>query len=380
MDKFNCYSHVEVRTGVNQLLTIAFPSRGDVNNKALIEKIRDFFKENIRSVSFPQTHKTNLEHGSYGCYSRYEIIQHKYAGGGHPGAGGIMEVLEIKNPPNGKAQFIIYERREEGWSINSWFSEWDTLEYALAAFKDNWYRNGEEIFSRLKGFKRLVSCGRFDPWFFAVGNEELMGDYCLPFGLEDDPVYKLGKQFVVFDDDEIPTIKICMGVRFCRDNDNLHGSNNCFRIIYWHDGSMTNERMICGKSKIFFFDGPEFLSIDFFKKFREFLSGRNTSFTVDFLDGNRFVGNLIKKDKMTSPEGEYLACVYLKYGKKFRKQRGTVNFKPTSETPNIIQYIKGKMTLRSGETIEKIKIERFKSKKGGQKWSGIFFKPLQRIE
>ena len=69
-------------------------------------------------------------------------------------------------------------------------------------------------FSNLEGFKRRVVCNALTPWFYAIGDEELIGDYAFPEGFQDDPVYRLGKRFVVFDHDGVPEIKTCMGARF----------------------------------------------------------------------------------------------------------------------------------------------------------------------
>lgn len=123
-----------------------------------------------------------VNHGGYGTETRFDITQHKYAGGGNSSCGGYIEVLEIKEPPDGRHGIIIHE-----WNttMGHSFSEWKTLQDAIDAFNSFWGWNPRTIkvgLSKLHGFIRYVECGNRKPWFYAK-NEDLLS-------LEPDFVYQ----------------------------------------------------------------------------------------------------------------------------------------------------------------------------------------------
>lgn len=113
--------------------------------------------------------------GGYGLETIFDIVQHKYAGGGHPGAGGYIEVLEIKNPPGGRHGIIIHEENSDRGHM---FSEWQTLEGALSAFDKYWGDAGLAylFLPKLPLFIRRVICGNRTPWFYAKSEESIVGD------------------------------------------------------------------------------------------------------------------------------------------------------------------------------------------------------------
>jgi len=189
-NRFNSYRFGEGKTGIGQKVEFEYPNDlGDTG----AEQIRDFLAKNIRTIDTPTTGRVNVSHGGYGRYTRYNVKQHDYAGGGS----GFIEVLEIKNPPDGRWGIVINEYPGYG---NSVFTEWETLDDARQAFKSYWGScHTAEEFPKCKGFKRRVVCGALSPWFYAIGDELLVGDYTFPDGLQDDAVYRFGQQFVVFD-------------------------------------------------------------------------------------------------------------------------------------------------------------------------------------
>lgn len=104
------------------------------------------------------------------------------------------------------------------------------------------------------------------------------------------------------------------------------------------------------------------------------LAGKNTKFTINFLDGKKFVGKLATP-KHLSPcaEGDYLLVGSIKGEKKTIE--GWVNaFKPTPEYPDIIQYVTDQFA-KKGRVIERVEIKEKRIKKGGKKWAGVFFSP-----
>ncbi len=179
-DCFSSYTYSEGKTGGGQLVEFTCPPEAAADVKA-------FLQQNVRTINPPTTYKTKAGHGAYGMYSRYSIKQHRYAGGGpdEGGSWGYIEILEIKNPPDGRWGIIINECTSLQGGV---FSEWETLKQARAAFtKCQSTLSTENEFPKLPGFKRRVVCGALRPWFYAIGDEELIGDYSFPDGCKTMP-------------------------------------------------------------------------------------------------------------------------------------------------------------------------------------------------
>ncbi len=362
---FSVCTYGEAKTGGGQHLE--FICRPDD-----IEYVKHFLADNIKSVDIPTTRRVSISHGVYGRYSRYNVVQHKYAGGGYgPGCGGFIEVLEIKNPPEKRHGIVLYEY------INnlSSFTEWKTLENAKAAFVERNNSEEGERLAKLKGFIRSVNCGPFQPWFYAIGDEELIGDFVFPEGFQDDPVYRFGKKFVVTYEG-YAEVKTCMGVRFIQKEVEDHYPSSkklmIFRLIYWDDGSVTRDD--CHQYRL---ENPrpleegEMWITEALLNFRRMLSGKTERFEINFTDGNKFVGRISKSgNKAKCPQGKYHLKVYFK-GKK-RPLEGWVDFKPTLKHPNVINYTKQSLKVQDDE-IDRIQILGKKVERGGKKWSGVFF-------
>src|SRR3989344_5332267 len=131
--------------------------------------VREFLATNVRTIRPPTTGLV-IAQGGFGSCTRYEVVQHDYAGGGS----GYIEVLEIKNPPGGRWGIVINEHTRYKPSA---FTEWETLEDARSAWEANWGSgNTENAFPTLTGFKRRIACGELTPWIYAIGDEQLVGD------------------------------------------------------------------------------------------------------------------------------------------------------------------------------------------------------------
>ncbi|OGZ03762.1 MAG: hypothetical protein A2648_02290 [Candidatus Lloydbacteria bacterium RIFCSPHIGHO2_01_FULL_41_20] len=369
MDRFVAYTHVETRTGMGQLVEVACPT-GDV------QKVKDFFLTSVREVDLPETHSLNVSHGGFGRYTRYDITQHKYAGGG----GGYIEVLEIKNPPEGRQGIVINEWNGYDGGV---FTEWKTVADAVAAWEATWSgRRSETVYPTMKGFIRRVVCGALSPWFYAIGEEELIGDYALPHGLEDDPVYRLGRKFVVQNGEGDAEIKTCMGTRFYEEDLDEVGyrrkSKLRVRIVYWHDGSIWrgNTEGAGGEPRPLRDD--QLWIVKAMVEFNKLLSGRTAEFSVNFIDGGKFVGRFVeaktpKERKKFHGAGNYLLSVRVIGETKVRK--GWVyDFNPTAEDPDILAHVARKLRTQ-GKEIERLEVKKHKPKKGGKKWVGVYLKP-----
>ena len=367
-NRFSSYQYSEGRTGTEQLVEFTCPlGEGEA------EKVRAFLQTNIRSLDLPTTGQVSIAHGGYGRYTRYDVTQHDYAGGG-PGEGGgwgYIEVLEIKNPPDGRRGIVINECQSHSGST---FTEWETIENARAAFAKSWsLRDAAEKFPTLPGFKRRVVCGALTPWFYAIGDEHLIGDYAFPEGLQDDPVYRFGRQFVIFDDKDVPTIKACMGTRFISYfDDSYPRKEHHYRLVYFDDGSVWDENFNPHNPPRLIEEGEAWIA-EAVQQFKQLLTGKTTEFTVNFTDGNKFIGRLMQTNRRgPCAEGDYFLVVRLKGEKKSR--HGWVHFKPTPEVPDVIQYATQQFAQK-GQEIEKIEVKECKTETRGKKWSGAFFHP-----
>lgn len=356
---FSSYQYGEGRTGTGQAVEFSCPS-------GRIDFVKAFLAENVRTIRPPVTHKVCTEHGWYGGYSRYDMKQHDYAGG----RGGFIETLEIKEPPDNRWGFVFYEYSSHGESS---FTEWDTLEQARAAFK-TYFSGGsdrEKKIAKLPGFKRRVQCGVMTPWFYAIGDEELVGDYAFPHGLQDDATYRLGRKFLVYDWEGMPSIKTCMGTRFVREKISYYPyTEQQYRMVYWDDGSAWKE----GDTKHGYprpIEDGELWIAEAVQQFRELLAGKRTDFYIKFTDGNQFVGKLAKVNRRkSSAEGRYLVVVNVKGESK--PSEGWVEFKPTPEAPDVVQFITQRLAAH-GREIERIEVKKTEKVEGGKKWAGVYY-------
>jgi len=81
---------------------------------------------------------------------------------------------------------------------------------------------------------RHVICGPFQPWFYAVGDQHIMGD----------TVFRVGRKFLLTDFYGQKTIKTCLGCShiFSPYKDDWRNTDaEKYLLIYWSDGSVWNE-------------------------------------------------------------------------------------------------------------------------------------------
>ena len=378
-EKFRSYTHGEGRTGEGQL--VEFSCRPDE-----VEKVRQALLD-IRYVELPQTHKVNVSHGGYGKYSRFDIKQHKYAGGGPGDSGGwgYIEVLEISNPPDGRCGIVIHQT---GSGSRTSFTEWGSVAEAVAFWEKNWGGHQHNAVAKTApGFKREVKCGLLTPWFYAIGEQGLIGDYAFPEGLQEDPVFRFGVRCLVPNEnvDVLRTavqpdgysLKTCMGCRVFEEElerDNWSDKvrpKRIVRIVNWSDGT-------CWDSRRSFPEGyqPRPLQDDelwvdqALGEFHKLLTGKQTQFVINFAGGVKFIGRFVpEKDKREDPAGKYFGEVVFNEGELVK---GVFDFTPTQDCPTAESKIRKKLNTE-GKTIKSIKITRQETEKGGKKWSGVFF-------
>jgi hypothetical protein len=316
----------------------------------------------FKDIEPPTTGRAKLVgHGSYGLYTRFDIHQHKYAGG----RSGYIEALEIKDAPDGRCGFVIHEYADMSGCR---FYEYKNMDSANAAFERSWGandRNGELQDS--PGFKRRVDCGPRQPWFYAVGDQHIAGDIVFPDCIMEDPVYRFGRKFVVARLDERPRITECVGVHLERDRHSTgpYDEKPPRRIVFFEDGTIWRERS--GDPTPEPLRGDQLWIHEAILKFESFLAGKVTKFAIEFMDGRKFIGRL---SQGKSPHGTYWAKVRLENGK---TAEGEFRFEgaATKSAPSIEEYLLGNIVRGSKVS----KILELKRRFRKHDWLGVFLPP-----
>jgi hypothetical protein len=363
--KFDVYTFGEAKTGGGQLIN--FSCHPDDVAKIKIA-LSDF-----RSIDIPTTKRVVLQHGSFGSYTRYDIKQHKYAGGGGGGCCGYIEVLEIKDPPDNRCGIVIHEYDNHNGSR---FTEFQALEDALSAFEKYWRnpRESKEKMRKCKGFIRRVECGIFQPWFYAVGDQLLQKDFVFPDIIEEDAVFRFGRKFILRDIDGLPALKTCVSTHITEEQSDTYSHKKYkTRIVYWDDGtksSFTNDEDLPRP-----LDEKELWIQEAIDKFKQLLSGGLVKFAIDFIDGSKFIGTWRPKDKKSHhAEGKYKVSLVYKTPKGTEKkiENGEFYFKPTPEIHTIEQSILSQAKDKNCELIRIESIIRMKGKPYSGMWEGVF--------
>jgi len=251
----------------------------------------------------------------------------------------------------------------------------DNSQKAIGAYMKymNTAKKDREVFPELPGFVRYIECGALTPWFYAIGNEELLGDYALPEDLSDDPVFRLGTKFVVTDrQNNCQRVKTCMEVRYFEHaSDQDRNRMERYRIVYWSDGSAWRDDTSGTPPRPLL--AEEMWITEALAEFEELLSGKSTDFEIRFTDSTEFVGR-IKESKpglQYTTAGQYLARVILEGDKKPRE--GTVDFEPSVEYPDVISYITNEIFNKNVVSITVL--DGPKNVKG---WPGVFYEVSER--
>ncbi len=233
---FSMTTFVEVKTAIGQ--TVSIQCRQEDK-----EKIKEIF-DLIYKIEIPVSKEIkNICHGGYGRYTRFDIEQKKYAGGGC----GYIEVIQIHNPPDNRNGNIVHEYE----SSTSTFWEFETVEEAITAWERTWGSShaGDKL-KASQGFIREIKCGWYSPWFYAVANQALQGDFSFPNTVgKDHPIYRPFNKFKIAnevynnDTEEYETeyeVKTCIGYseEMKRYDYNKEYMNY---TIYWDDGTEWSE-------------------------------------------------------------------------------------------------------------------------------------------
>jgi len=353
-DRFDSYVYKEGKTGKGQLIDFTCHPEN-------AEKVEELLKT-IGRIDIPTTGRVLLAHGGFGKYTRFKVVQHRYAGGGYGELGGYIEVLEIKNAPDGRCGFVFHEYNSLDGSV---FSEFTNLKNAIVVFETRSITAKE--LSKCKGFLRRVVCGGFEPWFYAVGDQNLRGDFVFPDIIDEDPVFRFGRKFIIRGwNHNLPIIKTCMGMRLFKRKIEDYKEPEEFRLVYWDDGTTSWAGEFPQP-----LDESELWIHDAIEKFRKLLTGKTSKFTIDFMNGSKFVGRFKKKlTKSHSAGGVYAARVTMKNG---RVLEGKLYFEPVPEIQTVEERIYHEAE-KKGLEVKSIDAL-IKESRGEKAWSGVYANP-----
>jgi hypothetical protein len=354
--EFPSYTFCEGKTGGGQYIQFTC----DPNKEAMVTDLLKL----IRDITIPTEHRVDISHGGYGRYSRYAVKQLKYAGGGN----GYIEVLSIANPPDKRCGFIL---NEGGGHSHTNFTEWKTEENAIAAWESKFRQASDDTVRALPGFIRMVPCGLLVPWFYAVGDQELIGDFVFPADIQDDPVFRFGKRFIVTDSDDVTTIKTCLGCRVFRRKDDFHPyTERTVRIVFWDDGTRWEEPGGTQRELRPLEDDELWIDAAL-HEFRRLIAGKLERFSIPFFDGFQFVGRIVQsKRRGPTVQGRYNVAVHIKG--RAQPRVGWTSFTPTLKAPDLFSYIE-KRLAEHGLIAERIEVKEHNTTQKGKKWPGIFY-------
>jgi hypothetical protein len=354
----SCYRWVEGKTATGQLVSFTVPSKSEAEDKVTKAEILAALAK-IRNVEPPQLHKTNVTHGGYGRYSRFDIKQHKYAGG----HGGYIEAIVVGNAPDEKHSIILHRYSS---SYGSRFTEFKTVETLLSAWENCFVAQRTEI-EKLQGFIREVECGILDPWFYAVGDQEITSDFVFPSAFYDHPVYRVGRKFIVQTDDFPSTVEIktCMGAIETDTKSNWDHKVHRVLEVYWSDGTKG------GKARAL--EADEEWIDEAIQQFKQLLSGAHQRFEIPFVDGSKFIGSFTDTNSSETGSGLYdVKVIAEKNGKQKESHAPRLVFKPSPECKTILAKLLSDAHSRGYRIVKILKCKKHPVLRG--KWKGVYVK------
>lgn len=378
MTSFSCKTFTEVRTGGGQLLqaTVACPSGFDKASKeeqrhrltAALAEVHHFSEPLTREVE-----PCNVQHGGYNMYSRFELKQHEYAGG----QGGFAEALEILVPLDSRCPYVLHDYKMG----HHYFQEYETLADLLGAWKAGLWWKEEDALKGQKGFKRLVQCGIMKPWFYAVGEQRIVGDFVWPENFRETPSFRHGQQYVV-DHRSVhggPDVKTCIHVH---EETKEHssswerGKTYTVTTVYWSDGTWTRY----DGNNIRPLEAGERWIAEAIEEFRNLLAGGKKQFQIPFDDGGRVtvkydppsLGKKGRKDK----KGRYWVKVVAEKDGETIVKEGNVRFDPSQDKETHVAKKVANELKKRGMRLKKItKIFRRVGRGNNVSWRGVWPNP-----
>lgn len=373
------YSHFEGLTATGQ--HVQFTAKSEDG-----EMIREAIG---RAKSFPYPLTKHVGQGGKASFSRYKITQHGYAGGNDEGGGGYIELLEIHDAPDGRCRFVTYSYSYYLGGTDRNFSEWDSLEDARAAF------TSRKCFSEgtrkiCKGLKRYVDCGELTPWFYAIGDEILLGDFAVISGFEAHPVYRLGRRFLIQTKEGQSKVVTCMGSsRYSYMSERSCGADD--KTFYWAIMFSDGSHIHIGSDDRVGYDGvfegeektimplPEgkIWQMDVLAQFMKILSGHSLGGLIKLADGGTISLKYQPQGKKPpSAKGRYFLRVTLAEG---GTMEGSVDFDPKVDLcEGPVEKMMGRTPKGATSPVVKVQILNSETE-DGKKWRGVWYDKLEGI-
>lgn len=336
---------VETRTASGQLVTVECTAE-------LAEPVRQLLAQ-VHRIRGAENRPLGVD--GHPRWSRYHVTQLRRI----ENALMTLEALEVLDPPDGRNGLILFERRTGGGGT---FWEFASREGLLVTW-ESWSGCLPERRPPARDMVRCVQCNTIAPWFCAIGDQPLHGDWVLPDeGIVADPLFVTGRRFVLRDREGLPTIKRCLCVQRLPDPDR--------RIVTWDDGSQWDETIGRMPRPL---DEAELWIDDAVQKFRELLAGRRRSFDIIFGDGTRFSGRLVGETNGCSVDGLYRARIRLRNRRTLveRTHTGDVVFTATTTIPTIEHYLTARASLENEELLEIEECVRV-NRRGERGWAGVY--------
>lgn len=289
----------------------------------------------VAKIEVTPNAKTTLWHGKSPVYSRFDIEQIYY----QEYSWGYVEILNVKDGPDDKPGVILHERLRGGGRT---FSYWKTVTNAqYMADQPCWPTSGTtESFQRAVGFISLVKCDGLVPWFLAVGDEQLIGEFTFPKKHFEHPVFRPGQHFVVYDlknpSKPRPMVKMCVCCKMEKVFPQAPDFTEYQTVIYWHDGTRSTEYAMRDLPPIPF-DEKDLWLVQAQAGLGNLVVTPNTEIVVSFTDGTAFYGKIRNANHpLLKQAGLYGLTAKVK-GQEL-PEHWQKKFEPSTERPTILDY------------------------------------------
>lgn len=288
---FSVTTDIEIKTVSGQLVRVT--CRYDER-----EMVKQWLRDNIKEVEIPGTQEiSEVGHGGYGFFSRYDIKQHRYVGGGFPGCGGYIEVLHVQNPPEKRHGVIIHVNKN---GISTFYEIEDLLK-AFDLFNENMGKLFDGIVPENSGVIRKVVCGWFQPWFCAIGNQSLCGDYVFPDNIGiNDPIFAYLRKFIVKNYNGTKEVKTCIAFTKMQGKSDYSDQKTTQFTAWWTDGTCTFWEGSNSYHKLELLTAKDLWIQETMNEFKKMLAGEISGLCVSLNNGNKITAKVEPDRKKTN--------------------------------------------------------------------------------
>lgn len=323
-----------------------------------LDTIRSVFQSSVIDITTELNKKTKLEHGGYSVISRYDIESLGYLGG----ETGYLEFLHVKDAPPGYAPFVIHQF--DGYS-GSRLVEVESRELLKSAAERGLFQPPE-----IRDIT-IHYCGPFSPWFYAVGDQPILGRVVAPeHKVVSVPGYVQGRKFIIKDRylGETTVKTFVAAVKPDDESDDV--------VLLWDDGTHFS---LCNHSSEYV--RPVTADVAWIDaavvQFRSLLVGNIKSFSIPFFSGGELKCKYVppKKGPVKQDAGSYhLKIIVEKDGKEEMKD-GNVDYDPKENGPSVEAMVE-EQAKKAGFKLLKID-HCYKIVRRTKGWTGVYEDPYK---